>query len=86
MKILLSSKFKISFLYISKFSSLKSKKTSNLIEKKKNGVFSFQDICSQLLEKYLPFSYDFNSINNIKILKIKKGTILITKSLSSLII
>lgn len=83
LKILLSSKFRISFLYISKFYSLKLKKTSNLIEKKKNEAFSFQDICSQLLDKYLPISYDFSLINKIKILKIKKGTIIITKSLSS---
>ena len=82
-KILLLSKFKISYLYLSKFTNYKSKKKLNLISKEKNGIFSFQKICSQLIERYLPISYNFSSIKKIKILKIKKGTILITKNLSS---
>ena len=83
LKILLSSKFKISFYILVSFLVLNLKRHQILLKKKRMESFLFQDICSQLLEKYLPFSYDFNSINNIKILKIKKGTILITKSLSS---
>ena len=82
-RILILSKFRITYFYLSKFTKKKYKKELNLFNKENNGIISFQNLCSNLMEKYLPRSYDFDLIKNIKSLRVKKGTIIITKSLSS---
>jgi len=82
LKILIMSKFKVSYLYVNNFSYFNFDSfTKTLIkEKKKNN--SFEKICSDLLPKYLPEAYDLEMINKIHSYKVKKGSVLISKRLS----
>ena len=82
LKILIKSKFKVSYFYVNNFSFFNFDtftKTLNEEKKKKN---SFEKICIDLLPKYLPEAYDLRMINKINSYKVKKGSVLISKRLS----
>lgn len=82
LKILIMSKFKISYYYVNNFSPFNFNFSKKNLKKEKKKNNSFEKICSDLLPKYLPDAYDLKIINKIKPYKVKKGSILISKRLS----